>query len=80
MSTKKVENPCEEIPPYLLFAYYYSKNEMSEITIINLICYRINRPSVFGRQPVLDEIFVKLTHHPEVLQKERITFAISPRV
>lgn len=53
---------------------------MSEITIINLICYRINRPSVFGRQPVLDEIFVKLTHHPKVLQKERITFVISPRV
>jgi len=44
ISTKKVANPCEEIPPYLLFAYYYSKNETSEITIIDLICYRINRP------------------------------------
>ena len=62
------------------FAYYYSKNETSEITIIDLICYRINHPQVSGRQPALDETFVKLMHHPEVLQKERITFAISPRV
>ena len=27
MLTKKVVNPCEEIPPYLFFVYYYSDTE-----------------------------------------------------